>query len=172
MPARKDCHIISYRQNKLITGDRYTILVTQYMESSNTWWIYALLSAFFAALTTIFAKIGLENIDANLATAVRTVIVVFMAWGIVIARGTIDQLATLSPRTLIFLVVSGVATGFSWLFYFKALQIGKAAQVAPIDKSSVVMVILFSALFLHEPLTPKVILGALSIVIGTLILVL
>ena len=140
--------------------------------SSNLWWIYALLSAFFAALTTIFAKIGVENIDANLATAVRTVVVVFIAWGIVLAQGSISQLTTVPSRTLIFLVISGVATGFSWLFYFKALQIGKAAQVAPIDKSSVVMVILFSAIFLHEPLTLKVIFGGLLIIIGTLVLVL
>ena len=140
--------------------------------SSNLWWIYALLSAFFAALTTIFAKIGVENIDANLATAVRTVVVVLIAWGIVLAQGNISQLTTVPSRTLIFLVISGVATGFSWLFYFKALQMGKAAQVAPIDKSSVVMVILFSAIFLHEPLTLKVIFGALLIIIGTLVLVL
>ena len=140
--------------------------------SSNLWWIYALLSAFFAALTTIFAKIGVENIDSNLATAVRTVVVVFIAWGIVLAQGNISQLTTVPSRTLIFLVISGVATGFSWLFYFKALQIGKAAQVAPIDKSSVVMVILFSAIFLHEPLTLKVIFGGLLIIIGTLVLVL
>ena len=140
--------------------------------SSNLWWIYALLSAFFAALTTIFAKIGVENIDANLATAVRTVVVVFIAWGIVLAQGNISQLTTVPSRTLIFLVISGVATGFSWLFYFKALQMGKAAQVAPIDKSSVVMVILFSAIFLHEPLTLKVIFGGLLIIIGTLVLVL
>ena len=140
--------------------------------SSNLWWIYALLSAFFAALTTIFAKIGVENIDANLATAVRTVVVVLMAWGIVLVQGNISQLTTVPSRTLVFLVISGVATGFSWLFYFKALQMGKAAQVAPIDKSSVVMVILFSAIFLHEPLTLKVILGGFLIIIGTLVLVL
>jgi len=140
--------------------------------SSNLWWIYALLSAFFAALTTIFAKIGVENIDANLATAVRTIVVVLIAWGIVLAQGNISQLTTVPSRTLIFLVISGIATGFSWLFYFKALQMGKAAQVAPIDKSSVVMVILFSAIFLHEPLTLKVILGGFLIIIGTLVLVL
>ncbi len=140
--------------------------------SSNLWWIYALLSAFFAALTTIFAKIGIENIDANLATAVRTVVIVLMAWGIVLSQGNINQLTTISSRTLIFLVISGIATGCSWIFYFQALQLGKAAQVAPIDKASVVMVILFSAIFLHEPLTLKVIFGGLLIVIGTFVLVL
>jgi bacterial/archaeal transporter family protein len=140
--------------------------------SSNTWWIYALLSAFLAALTTIFAKIGIENVDANLATAVRTVVIVFMAWGIVLAQGTLSQLATISTRSLIFLAMSGVATGLSWIFYFKALQLSKASQVAPIDKSSVIMVILFSTLFLHEPLTLKVFLGGCLIAIGTLVLVL
>jgi bacterial/archaeal transporter family protein len=143
------------------------------MENSlNIWWIYALMSAFFAALTTIFAKIGIENVDANLATAVRTVIIVFIAWGIVLAQGNLSQLATISARSLIFLIISGVATGLSWIFYFQALKLGKAAQVAPIDKTSVVMVILFSAIFLHEPLTLKVILGGCLIAIGTLVLVL
>jgi bacterial/archaeal transporter family protein len=143
------------------------------MENSpNIWWIYALLSAFFAALTTIFAKIGIENVDANVATAVRTVVIVFIAWGIVLAQGNLSQITTISPRSSIFLVISGVATGLSWIFYFQALQLGKAAQVAPIDKSSVVMVILFSAIFLHEPLTLKVIIGGCLIAIGTLVLVL
>ena len=140
--------------------------------SSSLWWIYALLSAFFAALTTIFAKIGIENINANLATAIRTVIILIIAWGLVFSQGTFNQLSSISPRTLIFLVISGVATGLSWIFYFQALQLGKAAQVAPIDKSSVVLVILFSSLFLHEPLTPKTILGGLLVGMGTLILAL
>jgi bacterial/archaeal transporter family protein len=138
----------------------------------NLWWIYALLSAFFAALTTIFAKIGVANVDANLATAVRTVVILLVAWGIVLAQGNLPLLATISSRSLIFLIVSGLATGLSWIFYFQALKLGKTAQVAPIDKSSVVMVILFSALFLHEPLTLKVILGGCLIVVGTLVLVL
>lgn len=143
------------------------------MENSpNIWWIYALLSAFFAALTTIFAKIGIENVDANLATALRTVVIVFIAWGIVLAQGNLSHLATMSTRSLIFLVISGIATGLSWIFYFQALKLGKAAQVAPIDKSSVMMVIIFSALFLQEPLTFNVILGGCLIAIGTLVLVL
>jgi bacterial/archaeal transporter family protein len=140
--------------------------------SSSLWWIYALFSAFFAALTTIFAKIGIENINANLATAIRTVIILIIAWGLVFAQGTFSQLSSISPRTLIFLVISGVATGLSWIFYFQALQLGKAAQVAPIDKSSVVLVILFSSVFLHEPLTPKMIIGGLLVGMGTLILAL
>jgi bacterial/archaeal transporter family protein len=143
------------------------------MENSpNLWWIYALLSAFLAALTTIFAKIGLQNIDANLATAVRTIVIVVIAWGLVFAEGNLDRITTIPLRTLAFLLVSGVTTGLSWLFYFKALQVGKAAQVAPIDKASVILVILFSAIFLHEPLTFKVILGGLLISIGTIVLVL
>jgi bacterial/archaeal transporter family protein len=143
------------------------------MENSpNLWWIYALLSAFFAALTTIFAKIGVQNIDANLATAVRTVVILIIAWALVFAEGNFGQLQLIPVRTLIFLLISGVATGLSWLFYFKALQVGKAAQVAPIDKTSVILVILFSAIFLHEPLTLKVIIGGLLISIGTIVLVL
>jgi bacterial/archaeal transporter family protein len=143
------------------------------MENSpNLWWIYASFSAFFAALTTIFAKIGVQNIDANLATAVRTVVIVIIAWGLVFAEGNLSQLKMIPSRTLVFLLISGVTTGLSWLFYFKALQVGKAAQVAPIDKASVILVILFSAIFLHEPLTFKVILGGLLISIGTIVLVL
>ena len=143
------------------------------MESSlNTWWIYALLSALFAALTTIFAKVGIQNIDANLATAVRTVVIVVIAWGVVCAEGNLGKLSIIPPRTLGFLVISGVTTGLSWLFYFQALQLGKAAQVAPIDKSSVVLVILFSAIFLQEPLTLKVVIGGCLIAIGTVVLVL
>jgi transporter family protein len=142
------------------------------MESNpNIWWIYALLSAFFAALTTIFAKIGVQNIDANLATAVRTLVIVWIAWGLVFAEGNLDKLTAIPARTLTFLIVSGVATGLSWIFYFKALQVAKAAQVAPIDKSSTILVILFAALFLHEPLTAKVLIGGLLISIGTLVLV-
>ncbi len=143
------------------------------MENSpNLWWIYALLSAFFAALTTIFAKIGVQDIDANLATAVRTVVILIIAWSLVFAEGNFGQLKLIPVRTLIFLLISGVATGCSWLFYFKALQVGKAAQVAPIDKTSVILVILFSAICLHEPLTLKVIIGGLLISIGTIVLVL
>ena len=143
------------------------------METSpNTWWIYALLSAFFAALTTIFAKIGVQNINANLATAVRTIVILVIAWGMVFAEGNLGKLTTIPLRTLGFLVISGVTTGLSWLFYFQALQLGKAAQVAPIDKSSVVLVILFSAIFLQEPLTLKVIIGGCLIAIGTVVLVL
>lgn len=136
------------------------------------WWVYALLSAFFAALTTIFAKVGVANINSNLATAIRTIIILVMAWGIVIFRGEWSGWANMSTRTLVFLVLSGVATGLSWIFYFRALQVGKASLVAPIDKSSLVLTIVFAALFLGEPLTLKVALGAGLIVAGTIVLIL
>lgn len=140
--------------------------------SANTWWIYALLSAGFAALTAIFAKIGIANVNSNLATAIRTVVILVIAWGIVIVRGETGGLPTLSSRTWLFLVLSGLATGLSWIFYFRALQLGRASQVAPIDKSSLVLVLVFSALFLHEPMTPKVLIGAGLVVAGTLTLIL
>jgi transporter family protein len=142
------------------------------MENSwSSWWIYALLSAFFSALTTIFAKIGLENIDANIATAIRTLVILIIAWGIVFVQGTFHQLGSVSAKTVTFLVISGIATGLSWLFYFRALQLGKAAEVLPIDKSSVFMVVILSAIFLQEPLSLKVFLGGVLIAIGTLVLV-
>jgi bacterial/archaeal transporter family protein len=142
------------------------------MESNpNLWWIYALLAALFGALSTIFAKIGLQNIDANLATAVRTVVILIIAWGLVLAESKIGQLTRISSRTLVFIIGSGTATGLSWLFYFKALQLGATARVAPIDKASVIIVLIFSAIFLPEPLTISTILGGCLIAIGTLVLV-
>jgi transporter family protein len=135
------------------------------------WWIYALLSAFFAALTAIFAKIGIANVNTNLATAIRTVVILVVAWGIVLARGEQKTLLSLSKHNLIFLVISGIATGLSWIFYFKALQIGKVAQVASVDKLSVALAILFSIVFLKEVVSVKVIVGALFIVAGTIIII-
>lgn len=117
-----------------------------------TWWIYALLSAGFAALTTIFAKIGVENVNSNLATAIRTVVILVVAWGIVFFQGNVVSLLAIPQKTMIFLLLSGVSTGLSWIFYFQALQAGKASLVAPIDKSSLVLVLLFSVIFLGEPL--------------------
>lgn len=142
------------------------------LSSPSSWWIYALLSAFFAALTTIFAKVGVANISSNLATAVRTVVILLVAWGIVLARGEFVGWSAISTRTLAFLVLSGLATGFSWIFYFNALQVGKASLVATIDKSSLVMILLLSVLFLGESLTWKVLLGAGLIVVGTVVLIL
>lgn len=141
------------------------------MWHEKAWWIFALLSAFFAALTTIFAKIGVENINSNLATAIRTVVILAIAWGIVWANGQAQGLLTLSSKTLLFLVLSGVATGLSWLCYFKALQIGNASLVAPVDKSGLILVLLLSVLFLGEPLTLKVAIGTVLVLAGTLVLV-
>jgi len=136
------------------------------------WWIYALLSAFFAALTAIFAKIGIKNVDTDLATAIRTVVVLILAWSIAFVRGGTNTIGTLTKHNMLFLVLSGCATGLSWIFYFKALQIGKVSQVAPIDKLSVALAIVFSIVFLGETLTFKTGIGAACIIAGTLIIIL
>lgn len=135
------------------------------------WWIYALLSAFFASLTAIFSKIGITNVNSNLATAIRTIIILMVAWGIVLARGELKGVHSLSKHNLLYLVISGVATGLSWVFYFKALQIGKVSQVAPVDKLSIALTIVLSAIFLKELLTVKTVVGALLIIAGTLVLI-
>jgi len=135
------------------------------------WWIYALLSAIFAALTAIFAKIGVSQINSNLATGIRTIIILIVAWGIVIFRGEAKGINAISKHSLLFLVLSGIATGLSWIFYFKALQIGKVSQVAPVDKLSVALTIVLSVIFLHEALTWKTAIGALLIISGTLVLI-
>ena len=138
--------------------------------SGGNWQIYALASAFFAGLTAILAKIGVRDVDSNLATALRTVVILVLAWGIVAAQGSYKVLPSLSGRTLLFLTLSGLATGVSWLFYFHALKLGPASRVAPIDKLSVVFAILLAALFLHEPLTWKVALGAGLMVSGAVLI--
>lgn len=135
------------------------------------WWIYALLSAFFAALTAILAKIGIKGIDSNLATAIRTVIILLLAWAIVFIRGGQAGISSLTKQNWIFLVLSGLATGLSWISYFKALQIGKVSQVAPVDKASVAIVLLLSVIFLGEPLTYKTVIAVLMIIGGTIILI-
>ena len=135
------------------------------------WWIYALLSALFASLTAIFAKIGVTNVNSNLATAIRTVIILLIAWGIVFFRGEYKMIQNLSRHNLFFLVISGLATGLSWVFYFKALQMGKVSQVAPVDKLSVALTIVLSVIFLGEALTWKTALGALLIIGGTIVLI-
>jgi transporter family protein len=134
------------------------------------WWFYALLSAIFAALTAILAKIGITGINSNLATAVRTVVILLFAWGIVLFQGTAGQLKTLPQKTLIFLILSGIATGLSWLFYFRALQLGPASKVAPIDKMSLVFTILLAGLILHEKINLAVIAGSLLMLAGTLLI--
>src|ERR1700709_2292375 len=128
------------------------------------WWMYALLSAVFAALTAIFAKIGIKGVDTDLATAVRTSIILVLAWGIAIFRGGAGTIHTLNKQNVLFLCLSGLATGLSWIFYFKALQLGKVSQVAPVDKLSVALAIILSVIFLKESLTIKSALGALLII--------
>ena len=135
------------------------------------WWIYALLSAFFAALTAIFAKVGIKGVDTDLATAIRTVVILILAWGLAFFRGGVATIGTLSKHNLIFLILSGLATGFSWIFYFKALQLGKVTQVAPVDKMSVAIAIILAVVFLGEPLTIKTAIGALLIIAGSLVLI-
>lgn len=134
------------------------------------WKYYAILSAIFAALTAIFAKIGIKNIDSNLATAIRTVIILLMTWGIVFASNTLSGVKELTKMNWVFLILSGAATGLSWLFYFKALQLGDASKVAPIDKLSVVFTIFLSFLILKEPVGWKVILGGCMIAGGSLVI--
>ena len=135
------------------------------------WWIYALLSAFFAALTAIFAKVGVENVNSNLATAIRTVVVLVMIWLIVFFRQEYKGMGELSQRNWIFLTISGFATGFSWIFYFKALQMGEVSKVAGIDKLSLALTIIFAVIFLGETLTWKTAVGATLIIAGTLFLI-
>ena len=135
------------------------------------WIVFALLSAIFAALTSILAKIGIEGVDSNLATAIRTVVVVGIAWIMVFITHAQNGLSTIGKRSWIFLVLSGLATGASWLCYYKALQIGEASKVVPIDKLSVVITLVLAFVFLHEQFTVKSILGCILIGVGTLLMV-
>ena len=135
------------------------------------WWAYALLSAFFAALTAVFAKVGIKGVDSDLATAIRTVVILAIAWLIAFVKGSIGSIGSLSKGNFLFLGLSGIATGLSWIFYFKALQIGKVSQVAPVDKLSVALAIILSVLFLGEALTLKNAIGAVLIIAGTLVLI-
>lgn len=134
------------------------------------WKYYALLSALFAALTAVFAKIGVKDIDSDLATAIRTSVILFITWGIVFAGNHTAEVKGISGHTWIFLILSGVATGLSWLFYFKALQTGDVSRVAPIDKLSVVITICLSFLLLKEPVNAKVVVGALLITGGSMVM--
>ncbi len=136
------------------------------------WIFYALMSAVFAALVSILAKIGIRNINSNLATAIRTIVVLIMAWGIVFLTGKQKELSTLTDKNWRFLIYSGLATGASWLFYFKALQLGEASKVVPIDKLSVVITMVMAFIFLGEAFTVKMAIGGILIAAGTLILVL
>ncbi|MDE6739554.1 MAG: EamA family transporter [Lachnospiraceae bacterium] len=136
------------------------------------WFIFALLSAFFAALTSILAKIGIEGVNSNLATAIRTVVVVVMAWGMVFLTHTQGGISEISKKSWVFLILSGLATGASWLCYYRALQIGDASKVVPIDKLSVVITLVLAFIFLHEEFKPKSLIGCILIGVGTLIMVL
>lgn len=136
------------------------------------WFVYALLSALFAALTAILAKVGLDGINSTLATAIRTAVVLVMAWGMVFFAGTQQGIPDISKKSWIFLVLSGLATGASWLFYFKALQLGDASKVVPIDKFSLVITIVLAFIFLHETVTLKVVIGAFLITAGTFVMIL
>ena len=134
------------------------------------WKYYALLSALFAALTAVFAKIGVKDINSDLATAIRTSVILFITWGLVLAGNHTAEVKGISGHTWIFLILSGAATGLSWLFYFKALQVGDVSRVAPIDKLSVVITICLSFLFLKEPASLRVIIGALLITGGSIVM--
>ena len=136
------------------------------------WAVFAFLSAVFAALTSILAKVGIEGVNSNLATAVRTVVVLAMARGMVFITNTQDGIMDISKKSWIFLILSGLATGASWLCYYKALQIGEASKVVPIDKLSVVITLILAVIFLHENMNTKSILGSLLITAGTLCMVL
>lgn len=135
------------------------------------WFLFALLSAIFAALTSILAKIGIDGVNSNLATAIRTVVVVFMSWGVVFITNAQHGISGISKQSWIFLILSGLATGASWLCYYKALQLGDASKVVPVDKLSVVITLVMAFIFLHEQFTLKSALGALFITIGTLVMV-
>ena len=136
------------------------------------WFVLALLSAIFAALTSILAKVGIEGVNSNLATAIRTVVVVVMAWGMVFLTNAQNGIAEISKRSWFFLILSGLSTGASWLCYYRALQLGDASKVVPIDKLSVVITLVLAFVFLHEQFTTKSLIGCILIGIGTMVMVL
>ena len=136
------------------------------------WKYYAVLSAVFAALTAILAKIGVRNVDSNLATAIRTAVILVITWAVVLVSGSSTRIRSVSGYSLLFLVLSGISPGLSWLFYFKALQSGPASKVAPIDKLSVAITIFLGVLILHERLDWQVVVGGLLILAGSMVLLL
>ena len=136
------------------------------------WAVFAFLSAIFAALTSILAKIGIEGVNSTLATAIRTVVVLAMSWGMVFLTNVQDGVLAISRRSWLFLILSGLATGASWLCYYRALQIGEASKVVPIDKLSVIITLIMAFVFLHEQFTVKSLIGSVLITIGTLVMVL
>lgn len=136
------------------------------------WLLFAILSAVFAALTSIFAKIGIEGVNSNLATAIRTVVALLPAWGIVFLTGAEQGIAQISQKSWLFLILSGLSTGASWLFYYRAVQVGEVSKVVPVDKMSVVLTLILAFLFLHEQFTVKSLIGTILITAGTLFLAL
>ena len=136
------------------------------------WFVFALLSAVFAALTSILAKVGIEGVNSNLATALRTMVVVVMAWVMVFLTSAQGGITEISKKSWLFLILSGLATGASWLCYYRAIQIGEVSKVVPIDKLSVVITLVLAAIFLHEKFTPKSVIGCILIGVGTLVMVL
>ncbi|MEH6307257.1 EamA family transporter [Olivibacter sp. CPCC 100613] len=135
------------------------------------WKYYALLSALFAALTAILAKLGVKGVNSNIATTIRTLVILFIAWGIILLNGEVKDIKTLTKENWLFLILSGAATGLSWLFYFKALQLGDVSKVAPIDKLSVAIAMGLSFWILKEPMEMKTIIGGLLILTGTLVII-
>jgi transporter family protein len=154
------CSIMSYVNNLVVGGN------------IGMWIVFAILSAVFAALTSILAKVGIEGVNSNLATAIRTAVVVIMAWGMVFLTNAQSGLSQISKKSWIFLILSGLATGASWLCYYRALQIGEASKVVPIDKMSVVITLILAFVFLHEEFTAKSLVGCVLISVGTLVMVL
>ena len=136
------------------------------------WFVFAILSAVFAALTSILAKVGIEGVNSNLATAVRTMVVLIMAWGMVFLTNTQGGISDISKKSWLFLILSGLATGASWLCYYRALQIGEASKVVPIDKLSLVITLVLAFVFLHEKITTNSLIGCILIALGTLLMVL
>lgn len=161
----------------LVTKTDYSIEFNSVPISANymynyamTWIIYALLSAFFAALTAILAKIGIKDVDSNLATGVRTIVILILAWGIIFYQGTVKQLQNISHYSLLFLILSGITTGISWLFYFRALQLGTASQVSTIDKLSIVITVFLAVIILKEKISAPIIIGAIFMSVGALLI--
>jgi bacterial/archaeal transporter family protein len=134
------------------------------------WKLFAILSAVFAALTSILAKMGIKGVDSNLATAIRTVVIIILAWGIVFATGAQHGITSLTKRNWMFLILSGVATGLSWVFYYRAIALGNVSQVAPIDKSSIVLTLILSYIILQEQLTVKTLIAGALITAGTFVM--
>lgn len=163
-----DSHI---RIGVIIRVNQQTDLIP-HTEEKIMWLLFAFASSLFAALTSILAKIGIEGVNSNLATALRTMVAVIMAWGMVFLTNSQGGIASISKKSWIFLILSGIATGISWLCYYRALQIGEASKVVPIDKLSVVITIILAFVFLHESITVKSIIGMILITAGTLFMVL